>query len=79
MVHNLKVLDESTDIGAVIKKIRKERRITQTQLADYAGLSRAGIAKIEAGSSDIKLSTLMSVMNLLGLDIQLCDRGNGDS
>lgn len=68
------VLNESSSIASVIKKLRRKRKITQTQLADYAGLSRAGVAKIEAGASDIKLSTLISIATLLGLDLCLIDR-----
>ena len=52
-----------------VSVMRKQRKITQTELAAYAGLSRAGIVKIEFGASDIKLSTLISIANLLGLNL----------
>jgi len=75
MTDGLIHLDESLNIGVTIKEHRKSRGITQNELADYTGLSRAGIAKIEAGESDIKLSTLISISNLLGLDLYLRERG----
>ncbi len=74
MSKDIVILNEDTNIALIIKKLRKQRKITQSELADYAGLSRAGIAKIEAGESDIKLSTLISIANLLGLDLCLKDR-----
>lgn len=76
MSEEVSVINDSKKIALMIKKIRKQRKITQTELADYAGLSRAGIAKIESGVSDIKLSTLISIANLLGLDLYLKDRGS---
>lgn len=68
------LLNENSQIGSMIKELRKSKKITQNELADYTGLSRAGIAKIEAGASDIKLSTLISILSLLGVDLYLKNR-----
>lgn len=76
MSEEMTVINDSKEIATMIKKMRKQRKITQTKLAAYTGLSRAGIAKIEFGASDIKLSTLISIANLLGLDLYLKDRGS---
>lgn len=70
------IINDNKKIASIIKELRKQRKITQTELADYAGLSRAGIAKIESGASDIKLSTLISIINLLGFDLYLRDRSH---
>lgn len=75
MNEEVSVINDSKNIASMIKKIRKQRKITQTEL-DYASLSRTGIAKIKSGASDIKLSTLISIANLLGLDLYLKDRGS---
>lgn len=64
-----------TNIGPYLKKLRKKKKITQVELAEYAGLSRAGVVKVESGESDIKLSTLISIVNLLGIDLVLKKRG----
>ncbi len=69
-------IKDSREVASIIKEMRNQRKITQTELADYAGLSRAGIAKIESGASDIKLSTLISISNLLGFDLYLRDRSH---
>lgn len=68
-------IQEFNNIGPYLKKLRKKKKITQVELAEYAGLSRAGIVKVESGESDIKLSTLIRVANLLGVDLFLKERG----
>ena len=68
-------LQDLNNIGPYLKKLRKKKKITQVELAEYAGLSRAGIVKVESGESDIKLSTLISIANLLGVDLILKERG----
>ena len=67
-------LQDLAHIGPYLKKLRKKKKITQVELAEYAGLSRAGIVKVESGESDIKLSTLISIANLLGVDLVLKER-----
>ena len=69
-------LQNVSDIGLYLKKIRKKKKITQVELAEYAGLSRAGVVKVESGESDIKLSTLIAIANLLGVDLVLRGRGS---
>ena len=52
-----------------IKGIRKERGLTQEQLADKAGLSWNFIAKIETDNATISLQTLVSIANILDVSI----------
>lgn len=63
-----------TNIGSIVQKTRKEKNITQEQLAEYCGLSSRAIIKIEKGETDIKLSTILKLVSLLGLDLTLEDR-----
>ncbi len=37
MSEEISVINDSKKIASMIKKIRKQRKITQTELADYAG------------------------------------------
>lgn len=48
-----------------IRPLRKEMEITQTKLADKAGVSQAYIAKIESGKADPKISTLEKISQAL--------------
>jgi DNA-binding XRE family transcriptional regulator len=49
-----------------LRTLRHNQSVSQEQLAEFAGLHRNGISKIETGGSDPKLSTIINVMSLLG-------------
>ena len=66
----------TTEVGNFIKNQRKEMKVTQDELANFAGLSRIGVVKLEKDEGDIKLSTLLKVANLLGFEIVLRKRSN---
>lgn len=57
--------------GELIKEKRKEKHLTQQQLADQIGKERAYIAKIEQGKTDLQLSNFMQIINALGLSLQI--------
>ncbi|WHM22418.1 helix-turn-helix transcriptional regulator [Bacillus subtilis] len=56
-------------VGQRIKAIRKERKLTQVQLADKANLSRSYLADIERDRYNPSLSTLESVADALGVQV----------
>jgi transcriptional regulator with XRE-family HTH domain len=58
-------LAEAT-VGDMILAARKARQMTQEKLAGSVGLSRAQIANIEAGRSDVPLKTLARFADALG-------------
>jgi HTH-type transcriptional regulator/antitoxin HipB len=57
--------------GELIKETRKEKKLTQQELADKIGKERAYIAKIEQGKTDLQISNFMQIINALGLKMQL--------
>ena len=59
------------NLGKMVKRERRRQNLTQRELADLAGLSRAIVLKLENHSSDIKLSSLLKIMNFLRLDLAL--------
>lgn len=54
------------DLILVIKEMRQMQKVTQEQIAEFSGLHRNGISKLERGESDPKLSTLLNILSLLG-------------
>ncbi len=48
-----------------VKKLRKKVGLTQTELAEKAGVSQSLIARIESGSVDPRLSTLQKILNAM--------------
>src|SRR5690606_1810637 len=57
--------------GELMKENRKEKKLTQQELADRIGKERAYIAKIEQGKTDLQISNFTQIINALGLKIQL--------
>ncbi len=57
--------------GELIKETRKEKHLTQQQLADQIGKERAYIAKIEQGKTDMQISNFTQIINALGLSLQI--------
>ena len=60
---------ERLRIGQRIAELRKERGLTQTQLAERCGLQQAHIARIEAGRYSVGLDTLALIAEALGRKI----------
>ena len=58
---------EAYKIGVLIQEARKEKHMTQEQLADKVGTTKNYISRIENDASDIKLSTLIRIIKE-GLD-----------
>lgn len=57
----------SNDIGLNIKKYRKERKLTQKQLADLIEKAESSIQKYESGSVEIPMSVLHQIAAILNI------------
>lgn len=55
---------EPFELGVMLQEMRKERGMTQEQLALKCGTTKSYISKIENNTSDIRLSTLMRIIRL---------------
>ena len=53
---------DNFELGVLIQEMRKERGLTQEQLALKCGTTKNYISKIENNASDIRLSTLMRII-----------------
>jgi transcriptional regulator with XRE-family HTH domain len=52
-----------------IKTYRKEKAMSQRELAEKIGLTRQQVAKLEGGSVNIKIGVLKNISNALGISI----------
>ncbi len=62
-------IQNSHQLVEFIKETRKKQNITQEQLADFTGLQRIGIVRIESGQTEPKLSTVLKMCEMLGIKI----------
>lgn len=53
---------EAFKLGVMIQELRKEKGLTQEELAEKCGTSKTYISRIENNASDIRLSTLMRII-----------------
>ncbi len=61
-------------IGTALRRARRARHLTQSQLAASAGVTQATISLLEAGAEGAKLKTLTDVMAALGLELLIQPR-----
>lgn len=53
---------EAFKLGVLIQQMREKKQLTQEQLATKCGTTKSYISRIENNASDIRLSTLMRII-----------------
>lgn len=61
-------------LGNIIQRTRKQRGLTQTELANLAGLRQEMISKIETGHEGTKLSSIYALFAALDLELVVDSR-----
>lgn len=64
-------------IGNLIRRARKQRGLSQTQLGEMAGLRQATISMIETGNPAATLETILTVLSVLDLEFRIVPRSKG--
>lgn len=59
------------EIGTIIKERRKHLGVNQQTLADLAGVGLNTLVAIERGEGNPQLSTLLTILDTLGLTIDI--------
>jgi HTH-type transcriptional regulator / antitoxin HipB len=54
---------EAFKLGVMLQELRIKNNLTQQELADKCGTTKNYISRIENDASDIRLSTLMRIIN----------------
>ena len=65
-------------LGTLIRRARKDRGWSQSQLAGYSGLRQELVSKIETGHEGTKLSSIHALFAALDLDLVI-ERRNARS
>ena len=64
------------EIGPSIRERRKQRGLTQAELAGRAGISRVTLSKLENGKlSGISLRTVLTTLDQLNLELAMVEPG----
>lgn len=58
-------------LGYEIKKIRKEKNMTQSDLGKLVGVKKAQISRLEASTTNVNIITLLKVFNALEMKLSL--------
>ena len=58
-------------MGQLIRDARKEEKMSQTELGKRIGANKSYISRIENGLIDPTISTIYSIINALGLRIEI--------
>ena len=64
------MLELSIEIGQLIRKKRKEKKITQEALALQSGIDRSYIGRIERGEVNLTVEKLYEIATALEVDMK---------
>jgi HTH-type transcriptional regulator/antitoxin HipB len=67
----------SPQLGAALRRRRKQVRLSQEALADKVKLRQATISRLESGDTGTKLGTLLNVVAALDLELVVRSRSKG--
>lgn len=59
------------NISSLIKSRRKERKLSQSELAERAGVALNVVKNIEGDKTNVTLASLLKVLNVFGLKIRI--------
>lgn len=69
------VVASIADIGHAIRAARKAKGLTQTDLADFCGVSLSFISNLERGKETTEAGKMLKVIQTLGLELFIEKRG----
>lgn len=65
------------DIGQAIRQARKDKGLTQKDLAVKSGVWQETISKVETGTASTKVETLFALLAALDLELAVLPRRKG--
>ncbi len=65
------------DLGNSIREIRLKRKMTQIELAKLSGVWQETISKIETGTANPRMGTILCILAALDLEWSLIKRSKG--
>lgn len=59
----------AAEIGTKLRRLRKERKLTQTELARQIGIQQSDLSRMEKGEYRVSLDNLMKILAVFDLQI----------
>ncbi len=56
-------------IGDMIKKVRKDRKLTQEQLGELIGVKKAQISRLENNTKNVTVETIIRIFNAMNAEV----------
>jgi HTH-type transcriptional regulator/antitoxin HipB len=66
-------------LGAILRRIRKQADLTQSELGDQTHLRQGTLSRLEAGEPAIQIRTLMAALSALNLELVVRPRSKGSA
>jgi transcriptional regulator with XRE-family HTH domain len=63
------------DIASRLRQRLHDQGLTQAELRDAAGVSQRTLTNVLSGEQDFKLSTLLAIVDRLGLEVVIVPKG----
>jgi HTH-type transcriptional regulator/antitoxin HipB len=65
----LKEIKSTSDLGALIRNLRKARKHSQQNFADLAGVGRRFLSELENGKQTLEIGKVIQVITAAGIDL----------
>lgn len=72
-----RIVREAADLGDAVRSRRKSLGYTQGDVAEFNGCSIRFISELERGVAGANLRQTIRVVNSLGMDLVVSERGDG--
>ena len=70
----ISTIDDADALARIVRVTRTQRRLTQAQLAEAAGVSRLFVIEIEKGHPRAEIGKVLTLLGALGLSTQVTPR-----
>ena len=67
------------ELGQVIRHSRRERGLTQVELAIRANVARGAVQKLEEGRGTVNLDTVFKILRMPSLDLNVATRRSANA
>ena len=68
-------ITNAKSFGEAVKNRRKKLGYTQKEISEFTGFSISFLSDLENGKKTIEIEKSLAVANLLGLDVEMNERG----